>query len=418
LAEAPVAFEFNPAAPEFVPQPQQQCDLPPGLVPVPPLRRCQLSSDLVSTSCGFDHPRADVSTPGGANVELASPNRASQDKRAAALFGPLSSNPSCWQPSLWQSSVPEATCENAENSRCPTIRRATHATKAQGQVATLVVKNLAVDAGKSDIIKHLEDQCIAPTDVELHLDSNGVFRGTAFVRYESPSKAREAMQKLGACPEIGGRKARVEIQKSKTLFGRKSLEAELPREELGIVCEAIQRFVKNADQTEVQLPVSFSVLQRKYAHSLAEHHNLVHATRQCDNGDKYVHLSKARHSMESRHKSLCVPQSAPPKSSAALAWLFSTSIDSQCMPASSSSRRTGRRKAHSIQVDDELSSATCPHDQNTICSFKRTPGLLLPDWSSTIIHPPATALLPRQDGTMSSTKVLPMSVRPAPGLEL
>jgi len=86
----------------------------------------------------------------------------------------------------------------------------------------------------------------------------------------------------------------VEIQKSKALYGRKCLEAGLPQEELGVVREEIERFVADPLRSEMGLATDLSVQQRKYAHSLAERHNLVHATRQGEGGEKFVYLSKAR----------------------------------------------------------------------------------------------------------------------------
>jgi hypothetical protein len=45
---------------------------------------------------------------------------------------------------------------------------------------------------------------------------------------------------------------------------------------------------------EMKLPTHFTVQQRKYAHSIAEHHSLKHVTSQGGAGEKYVLLSKSR----------------------------------------------------------------------------------------------------------------------------
>jgi RNA recognition motif-containing protein len=161
-------------------------------------------------------------------------------------------------------------------------------------VATLVVKNLALDLEKDSILRYLKDRNVEPTEVELHTDALGAFRGTAFVRYGHPDDARAALDKLGACVELGGRRARIEIQKSKSLIGRRSLEAELPHEELGIVRAQIEGFLWDPSLTEMRLPPAFNVQQRKYAHSLAERHSLSHLTQQGETGEKFVLLSKAR----------------------------------------------------------------------------------------------------------------------------
>jgi len=164
------------------------------------------------------------------------------------------------------------------------------------EVATLVVKNLSLDFRKEDVVKYLTCQGATAQDVELHVDpASGAFRGTVFVRYAGPATAREALAKLGSSPEIGGRKARVEIQKSKNLFGRKSPAGELPQE-LAAVQQDIEDFIRDTKQTEVCLSVAFDAHQRKYAHSLAERHYLIHATRQNEAGATYVYLSKWRSS--------------------------------------------------------------------------------------------------------------------------
>eukprot|EP00440_Ansanella_granifera_P023563 gb/GFBE01025585.1/.p1 GENE.gb/GFBE01025585.1/~~gb/GFBE01025585.1/.p1 ORF type:complete len:518 (+),score=70.45 gb/GFBE01025585.1/:1-1554(+) len=173
------------------------------------------------------------------------------------------------------------------------------------EVATLVIKNLSLDFRKEDVDNFLSAQGAGSAEVELHVDpASGAFRGTVFVRYPSPAKAREALQRLGPAPEIGGRKARVEIQKSKNLFGRKSPGGELPQE-LSVVQQEIERFIRDAEH-EVCLSVNFDAHQRKYAHSLAERHNLVHATRQNESGATYVYLSKCRSTqpLGSRKKAL------------------------------------------------------------------------------------------------------------------
>jgi hypothetical protein len=122
----------------------------------------------------------------------------------------------------------------------------------------------------------------------------GIFRGTAFARYNSPDEARGALEKLGTSVEFGGRKARIELQKSKALIGRRCLEAEVPDEELDIVRIAIEGFLADDSVEEMKLSASFTVQQRKYAHSIAERHSLKHVTSQADSGDKFVLLSKSR----------------------------------------------------------------------------------------------------------------------------
>jgi len=298
MASAAVAspdseFEFNPSAPEFVPQQQQQQQqqdtntLLPGLPGMSPallptvgasfsprsLPRARCWSDPVSVLASR------VVAPAGAEAK---------DKDRAVDV------PARRRPAVPRPITADAAGVTPEKLRRQAARRATNAPEAPSQVATLVIKNLAMDLEKADVMKFLDERGAGAAEVDLHRDASGAFRGTAFARYASPSKARAALDSLGMFPEFGGRKARVEIQKSKALFGRKCLEAGLPQEELGIVREEIERFVNDPDRSEVGLPAGLSVQQRKYAHSLAERHNLVHATRQGESGEKFVYLSKAR----------------------------------------------------------------------------------------------------------------------------
>uniref|UniRef100_A0A7S0FNZ4 R3H domain-containing protein n=1 Tax=Pyrodinium bahamense TaxID=73915 RepID=A0A7S0FNZ4_9DINO len=288
VAEPNSEFEFNPSAPEFIPQQQQQQMMfPEGLhgmssaflpaanarsLSAVPAMREESAAETDAQECSVSRlllvPREDQAR------RSLSRRRSSMAHKVSATDGGANLSP--------------------EKMRRQSARRATNAPEAPSQVATLVVKNLAMDLGKADVMRFLEERGAAAADVDLHRDAGGAFRGTAFARYASPGKARAALEKLGAFPEFGGRKARVEIQKSKALFGRKCLEAGLPQEELGVVREEIECFVNDPSRSEVGLPAGLSVHQRKYAHSLAERHNLVHATRQGENGEKYVYLSKAR----------------------------------------------------------------------------------------------------------------------------
>lgn len=259
------AFEFNPSAPEFVP-----------LQPSSPWPQDHaVNSELLE------------------EVFLQASNIAPQSgtrRRARQRAGTA--------PVDFVSTAPDEERSGLIRPRPVGPRRSTSSVEAPGQVSTLVVKNLALDLPKGTIVKHLEDQGVGPSEVEFHYDSNGAFRGTAFVRYSSPSKAKAALDQLGVCPELGGRKARVEIQKSKTLIGRRCLEAELPQEELVAVREEIEQFLRDDQRWEVRLSPDLNVQQRKYAHSLAERHSLVHVTRQGSTGEKYVHLSKERRLQE------------------------------------------------------------------------------------------------------------------------
>lgn len=324
------SFTFNPSAPEFIPTGSLFSSLPcsPALVPLGSKRGSRnrslsftdlaMMSPLLGPLAPLPAPFAAAALLESLPMSVAAGLRSEDDDvdgedwsgsgrlylvpredDAQAVQGSAKSGSSTARrksSSSRRSSAMSGVSDGQDKLECrrSSTRRSTNAAEIPSQVATLVIKNLSLDLEKEDVMRHLEEQDATAMDVELHRDAAGAFRGTAFARYESPGRARAAIDKLGTCPELGGRKARVEIQKSKALFGRKCLEAELPQEKLGAVREEIEAFVADADRTEVELSQGLSVHQRKYAHSLAERHNLVHATRQGDTGDKFVFLSKAR----------------------------------------------------------------------------------------------------------------------------
>lgn len=261
FAEDSAQFEFNPCAPEFVPrQPlsvleERSFHTPSNFV------NSVLTSDCDTVAREVQCADTD-STTDSKQTQQSEPGKA---RRKASLQS------SRHRPSSQSGSAPE-----------------------DAKVATLVVKNLPLDLKEDDLARILDNHNVKPMKVDFHHDASGSFRGTAFVRYESPDEARAALEKLGSTPELSGRKTRVELQKSKALFGRRSLEAELPQEELDTVREEIERFLNDPECMEVRLAASFSVYQRKYVHSLAERHNLAHVTQQNDGGEKYVFLSKSR----------------------------------------------------------------------------------------------------------------------------
>lgn len=293
-------FEFNPSAPVFVPL-QPTPELSPQSPPPPP------------DSGGGGGSRRSAN---GSREQQGSGKARGRQESPSAAARAISCSPqllACLEqgyPSqrfAAQAASGRRLCESVPASPALTSTQSGSSSSAGGrqqgglsrrvsvseEVATLVIKNLALDFRKEDVESYLETHGVGQAEVELHVDpASQAFRGTVFVRYPTPGKAREALHKLGPAPEIGGRKARVEIQKSKNLFGRKSPGGELPTE-LASVQQAIERFIWDPD-TEVSLSATFDAHQRKYAHSLAERHNLTHATRQNEAGATYVHLSKNR----------------------------------------------------------------------------------------------------------------------------
>lgn len=299
-------FEFNPSAPEFNPSKQKLIMANERYMSSP-----QLSPEHPALDGHDDSRRAGMAHPdyaldrGGQEADL--------ELRALSCSPQLLACHSNVRQSQRRKQPPgRRSCGTAPAS--PTLNptegkgKSVLNRRASGEeVSTLVIKNLALDFRKEDVEKYLLSQGAGATEVELHVDpASGSFRGTVFVRYASSFKAREALQTLGPSPEIGGRKARVEVQKSKNLFGRKSASADLPQE-LAVVQREIDKFLKDSEK-EVCLSAALDAHQRKYAHSLAERHNLVHATRQNESGQTYAFLSKCRSSQvaSSRKKAYSV----------------------------------------------------------------------------------------------------------------
>lgn len=284
---SPGCFEFNPAAPEFVPWQPQATDT------------------LLSKAPSKFGPEADTALPRketnsltvSVSVQLGATVEALADEA-----GPVPVKRVTQQPVSQTSAPLQGTISRqgvmpigaTPGHIALASRRAAAATDALAQVATLVIKNLALDLNGDDVRRFLEWQGIPAADVELHLDSSSAFRGTAFARFETPIKARDALTKLGPHPEMGGRKLRVEIQKSNTLYGRKRWQAELPEDELVAVQFELERFLLDTNSNEIGLSPAFTVHQRKYAHSLAERFGLIHATRQNEGGETFVFLCKWR----------------------------------------------------------------------------------------------------------------------------
>lgn len=281
-------FEFNPSAPVFNPTqfPDERYQVSPQLTPLHPVTLDEEACQSVGmVTCGLERDGQD-------DLGL----------RAASCSPQLMVCRSNVRQSQRRKQPGRRSCATAPAS--PLLNpdgkgKAVPNRRASGEeVSTLVIKNLALDFRKEDVERYLQSQGAQAAEVELHVDpASGSFRGTVFVKYTTSGKAREALQKLGPSPEIGGRKARVEVQKSKNLFGRKSAGGDLPQE-LAIVQREIDKFLKDSEK-EVCLSAALDAHQRKYAHSLAERHNLVHATRQNECGQTYVYLSKSRSSQVS-----------------------------------------------------------------------------------------------------------------------
>eukprot|EP00435_Cladocopium_sp_Y103_P061200 s1542_g22.t2 len=370
-------FEFNPSAPEFNPSKQklimanERYMSSPQLSPEHPA----LDGHDDSRRAGMAHP--DYALDGGgqeADLEL----------RALSCSPQLLACHSNVRQSQRRKQPPgRRSCGTAPAS--PTLN------PTEGKGKSVLNRRASGEEVSTleDVEKYLLSQGAGATEVELHVDpASGSFRGTVFVRYASSFKAREALQKLGPSPEIGGRKARVEVQKSKNLFGRKSASADLPQE-LAVVQREIDKFLKDSEK-EVCLSAALDAHQRKYAHSLAERHNLVHATRQNESGQTYVFLSKCRSSQvaSSRKKA------------------YSVDIRSTPMLAASG----GMSAIHDVIGGYEA------HSQSCYVGPLSPPGLLFPglDLGTPILAP--DLLLPAGMLDESGMFMLPSAAAP-PGIE-
>lgn len=296
IAEPAAAFKFNPSACEFVPFEA------PSLLEGFCFESLTITPVSMPACGGVLETSSEKAAYGMSWCELGKPPRSGEDGPPGLKGGekmPRRNQRSLKDPNHSESVKPRP----AESGGSPieegkdvkqNRRRTTSNSAAVGQVATLVVKNLGLNLTQDFLWQYLTEQGVKPSDVEFHHDASGTFRGTAFVRYSSPGQAKHALDHLSCNPEVGGRKTRIELQKSKGIFGRRSVESELPQEDLELVREEIEAFLKDSTRDEVQLPSKFSVYQRKYAHSLAERHSLVHVTQESEEGEKCVFLSKSR----------------------------------------------------------------------------------------------------------------------------
>jgi hypothetical protein len=288
VAASSLEFEFNPAAPEFVPR--------------QPLIEAKVQTHSAGCELNLQSPPSYVNT-----VLVPEEPCIPENGGVPAVFDATAQCAEAGQRAQRKAEDKAQRKPTKEEIKLrpgrQQIRYTAGAFMDSLQVATLVMKNLAVDLKPEEVWQCLDERNATPLKVDFHHDASGAFRGTAFVRYKSPGTAKVAMDRLGAALELGGRKARVELQKSKALFGRRSLDAELPQEDLEIVRDEIERFLQDPACTEVQLPSSFSVFQRKYVHSVAERHSLTHVTQQSDSGEKYVFLSKCRRNQKDAPRS-------------------------------------------------------------------------------------------------------------------
>ncbi|CAE7827486.1 unnamed protein product, partial [Symbiodinium necroappetens] len=242
-------FEFNPAAPEFSPS-QFPVDGDSTGSTLGSSERLAKRVGCKNNRPPLPHDRGEKESTSGQE-----PEPESRALSCSPLLPRRSGRPSQRQAGRRPCATAPASPALSMGGKLGPCRRGSE------EVSTLVIKNLALDFRKEDVEVFLESMCVGAAEVDMHVDpASGSFRGTAFVRYASPAKAREALQKLGPSPDIGGRKARVEVQKSKNLFGRRNAGGELPQE-LTLVQQEIELFLQGFE-TEVCLSATFDAHQR------------------------------------------------------------------------------------------------------------------------------------------------------------
>ncbi|KAF4739884.1 hypothetical protein FOZ63_003345 [Perkinsus olseni] len=131
------------------------------------------------------------------------------------------------------------------------------ASKALTEIDTVVMKNLAGDVTKAEIVDTLmrERLPLPPIGIEFHLDARGAFRGTVFIKFPTQRSAAacvEAFQPPNNPCRIGGRKIRVELQRKgrreRACTARDVMEASLSREKQDMVKKLVDDFLADDRQ--------------------------------------------------------------------------------------------------------------------------------------------------------------------------
>jgi R3H domain/RNA recognition motif len=132
---------------------------------------------------------------------------------------------------------------------------------------TLVLKNLPFDLKAEALLGVLHGLAHPPENVALHYDSNGSFRGMAFVRYHSMSEAAEVHRVLNGL-DISGRQVRIEYKRKPE--GEEQRVAQAWREQLHQFKE------DESGPQELTFPSTLTSAQRRQIHTIADKLGLVH----------------------------------------------------------------------------------------------------------------------------------------------
>eukprot|EP00397_Hematodinium_sp_SG-2012_P035582 GEMP01038292.1.p1 GENE.GEMP01038292.1~~GEMP01038292.1.p1 ORF type:complete len:461 (-),score=123.40 GEMP01038292.1:471-1853(-) len=168
-------------------------------------------------------------------------------------------------------------------------KRSSKSTLYKQECASLCLKNLTYNTSVDELYEFFKIAELNPDNIELHLDSKGEFRGTAFVTFADASEAAAALEQLGDSIELGGRRVKVETRRKgkrdRFASAREALVEILEPDEIDEVETAINEFMENADIRNINLPkdragkMEWSASMRKYAHALAEKKGLTHSTK-------------------------------------------------------------------------------------------------------------------------------------------
>mmetsp|Transcript_41504 Transcript_41504/g.104680 ORF Transcript_41504/g.104680 Transcript_41504/m.104680 type:complete len:697 (+) Transcript_41504:143-2233(+) len=153
---------------------------------------------------------------------------------------------------------------------------------------TLVLKNLPFDLKAEALLGVLHGLACPPENVALHYDSNGSFRGMAFVRYRNMSEAAEVHRVLNGL-DISGRQVRIEYKRKPE--GEEQRVAQAWREQL-------HEFKEDEDgPQELAFPPTLTSAQRRQIHTIADKLGLVHYS-QRDGESRILIVSKRSRSIK------------------------------------------------------------------------------------------------------------------------
>jgi hypothetical protein len=163
----------------------------------------------------------------------------------------------------------------------------------------LVIKNLPYNMKEEKLLNILHAFDERPEDVSFHHDSNGTFRGMAFVKYSSVADAVFVYDHINSI-DVGGRPLKVEYKR----------KPDPNDEEHQKLQQQLLHFKDNDAMTDLAFPFSLSNSQRKQIHSIAEKLGLRYQSFG-ENENRYIIVSKKKDDVETT-KSTQIPKRKQP----------------------------------------------------------------------------------------------------------